>query len=437
VRRLAFILLVLIGSLYCCGETALHVGASAPTGPPTPEPAPQVASYAVTATTCLTHRLTADKTAVEVTGLPTGTAKIHFAVGKDTNMTGIVYGDRVPTALTYTPPADHPVVDEVALNSSGGIINACKWAGRLPTVPGGETPPPSPPPPPPPPPSSPLQIGVDIGGWGGSGFYDDMKGAARYVRSNATHYGSDTSMGQLASRGLHLIPLFFESKCMTELDNSTSVSTVVNWVNRYAKGGTYWAGKTDLGADYIELVNEPGNPYLHGCEPRGEGQKRAYIDLANKTAGALNGKVRVLVSYDGGYEGDQYGEWLLSHGLTRTNVGITLHPYGGTSDRAKSALGGRSRVEKAIPSGLPIYVTEVGWPTCGRTGDSENWSEQEQATNITTWINWVRGLSSVKLTTNFNAVDYSGNCYGLDRSSSTPWTQHKPAYFALKAASGL
>ena len=44
----------------------------------------------------------------------------------------------------------------------------------------------------------------------------------------------------------------------------------------------------------------------------------------------------------------------------------------------------------------PVYITEVGWPTCvvagcaTHTGDSLEWTQQEQATNIYNFINWAR-----------------------------------------------
>jgi exo-beta-1,3-glucanase (GH17 family) len=88
-------------------------------------------------------------------------------------------------------------------------------------------------------------------------------------------------------------------------------------------------------------------------------------------------------------------------------------------------------------TGKPVAVTEVGWPTCGATGDSQNWSEQAEANNIWHFVDWARtqGTSVVNIVTPYNDVDESSSrCYGIWRRDLTA----KPAVTALqKAAAGL
>ena len=84
-----------------------------------------------------------------------------------------------------------------------------------------------------------------------------------------------------------------------------------------------------------------------------------------------------------------------------------------------------------------MYVTEIGWPTAvgmEPTGDSLQWSEQQQAQNITNFVNWARALGYVDDVTYFNYADYGPNdYYGIVNSSGTV---HKLSYSALRNAAG-
>jgi hypothetical protein len=66
------------------------------------------------------------------------------------------------------------------------------------------------------------------------------------------------------------------------------------------------------------------------------------------------------------------------------------------------------------------------------TGDSLQWSEQQQAENITNFVSWSRSLGYVADVTYFNYADYGTNdYYGVVNSTGTV---HKLSYQALKAA---
>jgi hypothetical protein len=86
-----------------------------------------------------------------------------------------------------------------------------------------------------------------------------------------------------------------------------------------------------------------------------------------------------------------------------------------------------------MASGKPVYVTEVGWPTAvGQpcTGDSQQWSEADQATNITNFITWAEGTGYVNMVMIFGLRDYgTNNWYGVERKDGTK----KPSYAALHA----
>ena len=89
--------------------------------------------------------------------------------------------------------------------------------------------------------------------------------------------------------------------------------------------------------------------------------------------------------------------------------------------------------EAAAKTGKPVYVTEIGWPTAlgqPSTGDSLQWSQADQATNLTNFMDWARGTGYVGAAVYFNYRDYGTNMwYGIESASGTK----KPAYDALKA----
>jgi len=283
-----------------------------------------------------------------------------------------------------------------------------------------------------------MTVSLDIGGWVWESAIRDESGAAKYVRSSYKHFDTDSQMALLANAGVTLMPLFGEGGTLGEYNNGTFVTEIVSWFKRYGKGGTFWAGRpADLGATTAELINEPGNPYFYPDY----GNIALYASLTKAVHAALEAnfapavRPKLLVSYDGGFNGSEYGRALFADGAVAD--GVTVHPYGGHGP--ESALGNHERVVQAhAGTGLPVYVTEVGWPTdtaAGATGDSDQWSEQQQAENLTSFMNWARGLGYVADVTYFNYADYApNNWYGIVDSSGT---RHKPAYEALRAESAI
>jgi hypothetical protein len=82
-----------------------------------------------------------------------------------------------------------------------------------------------------------------------------------------------------------------------------------------------------------------------------------------------------------------------------------------------------------------VYVTEVGWPTAvGQppTGDSQQWTEAQQASNITGFVQWASATGYVPMVIYFNYVDYgSNNFYGIETAAR----KHKLGFAALAEAS--
>lgn len=197
----------------------------------------------------------------------------------------------------------------------------------------------------------------------------------------------------------------------------------------------------------LEILNEPGGQWFWGTGALTSANAAAYCvlirevhDLFVAQMGA--GRPLLIASWDGGQSyGSSWGAWMeaADPSIWTFLDGVVVHPYGGTGDPVASAEGNRANVTAAnTATGLPVYLTEVGWPTAvgePPTGDSLQWSEADQATNIYNFVNWARGTGYVALTNIFQYRDYgTNNWYGITRADGS----HKPSFEALRlAARGL
>jgi hypothetical protein len=372
--------------------------------------------------------LTADRAGAQPTAEPSGTSYVHWAYMPSVTSSGSEVHYTTAGVGPFVPPAADPVVDAVAFDSSHVAIGG--WAGRIQTTPAGEGPgegageg------------SGSMAVALDVGGWSWESAVTDAAGAVKHVRSSFSNFASDGQVALLANSGVQLMPLFNGSPTA---GGGELAGKVVSWFARYGRGGTFWQGKpVDLGATTAEIVNEPGNPYFWGAGATTD--QLAYAQTIETVAAriaTLPHPPRLLVSFDGGYEGDQYGRALIAadpHLLT-LGLGWTVHPYGGHG--ANSALGNRPRVTEAYAAThQPVYVTEVGWPTdtgAPPTGDSLQWTEQQQAGNIASFVSWARSLGYVADVTYFNYVDYGpNNWYGIESAQG----RHKLAYDTLRSLS--
>jgi hypothetical protein len=278
-----------------------------------------------------------------------------------------------------------------------------------------------------------MIVGVDAGGWG-PGAFADIAGAARAVRLQS-RFATDSEVGGAAAAGVSVASwLFGAGGSIGSINPAAYAAQVVGVFKRYGRGGTFWAGRPDLGASYVELLNEPGNPYFWS-DPT---NYAAYAALSRTVHAALEAnfapavRPRLLLSYDGGFGGSEYGRAIFRAGAVAD--GVTVHPYGGHG--AHSAEGSHERVIQAhAETGLPVYVTEIGWPTAvgqAPTGDSLQWTEQQQAENIKSFVSWTRSTGYVAMVILFNYIDYGSNAwYGIERRDRS----HKPSFTALAEAS--
>jgi hypothetical protein len=299
------------------------------------------------------------------------------------------------------------------------------------------TPAPEPTPTPAPSPSK-LIIGLDSGGWGGSS-YSDITKAVKNVRFSHA-YVTEQHMLDSSAAGITLAcALFGEGGTIGRIPTKEYAQNIVNHFKKYGKGGTFWTfwtGKTDLGGQCVEVLNEPGGSWFWSDPTNYSGYtnllKVVHEELANNFPAEIRPKI--LASWDGGGVGNKFGEEIKKLGGYNYCDGVTVHPYGGSNGQHGGALGDRKQVEDAHNlSGKPVYITEVGWPTAvgkSSTGDSQQWNEQQQAENISNFIKWCQSKEYINMVIIFNYVDYGSNAYyGIEKENRT----HKPSFSVLSS----
>jgi hypothetical protein len=356
-------------------------------------------------------------------------------------------------ARSVTPPA---APGATVIYQVKAAYNESAWSNRVSIAypepkeepkeePPEEPEPPTEPPvePPPPeggePPGTPgeMIVALNAGGWG-PGAFADITGAAKSVRLES-RFATDSEVGGAAAAGVSVGTwVFGTGGTIGAIDPASYAAGIVAAFKRYGKGGTFWSGRPDLGGRAVEVLNEPGNKYFWG-DPA---NYVAYVNLLRVVHEALAAnfpaaiRPQLLASWDGG-EGPSspWGPgWMALGGLPYVD-GVTVHPYGGSSGQDGGALGGHLDVEGAhILSGKPVYITEVGWPTAvgqPSTGDSQQWSEEQQAENIKNFVAWARATDYVEMVVIFNYVDYgTNNWYGIEHKDRT----HKLSFAALGEA---
>jgi hypothetical protein len=275
-----------------------------------------------------------------------------------------------------------------------------------------------------------MVIGVDSGGWSGSALTDLSKGGIDYIRTSSAYASSVEPETHAA--GVQIAAITFgESGSIGAISASSYAAELKAY---FAKDGS-------AGGLAVEVLNEPGNGGFWS-DPT---NYKAYAKIAQAVHEALAtlpaaSRPVELCSWDGGEASPNankpWGQGIKAAGALAYCDGVTVHPYGGANGGDGGALGGRKDVELAhSESGKPVYVTEIGWPTAvGKpaTGDSQQWTEAQQAANITGFMQWASGTGYVPMVIYFNYVDYGSNdFYGIE----TKERKHKLGFAALAEAS--
>jgi hypothetical protein len=261
-----------------------------------------------------------------------------------------------------------------------------------------------------------LIVGVDTGNWRGSLFNELAAGGIRNLRVSDL---SSTAATEAEAAGCSIAVLTFQAGGTIGGRNpATYAGEVLAYAQRHPE------------VERIEALNEP--ELLSDSH-----NYSGYVALLKATHEALASlpaasRPKLLASWAPTYG---FGKgWAAAGGLPYVDE-VVVHAYGGGTGQHKGLEGARELVAQAhAESGKPVAITEVGWPTAvgqPATGDSQQWSEAQQAAAITGFAAWAHTQPYISVVIFFNAVDYGSNMwYGIERTNRS----HKPSFAALAAA---
>ncbi len=329
-------------------------------------------------------------------------ARTRFSV-----RTAVVGSAWATPKLAPVPPASPAAIRAAALRAAAAVRAAAHAAEVVAQTPPTESPLPSG-----------LIIGVDTGNWRGNLFNELSAGGIRNLRV------SDLSSGAVAeveAAGCSIAVLTFQAGgTIAGRNPATYAAEVLAYARAHPE------------VQRIEVLNEPELlPDSHNYV--------AYVALLKATHEALATlpaaeRPKLLASWAPTYG---FGKgWAAAGGLPYVDE-VVVHAYGGGTGQHKGLEGARELVAQArTESGKPVAVTEVGWPTAlgqPATGDSQQWSEAQQAAAITSFAAWAHTQPYISVVIFFNAVDYGTNMwYGIERTNRS----HKPSFNALALAAG-
>jgi hypothetical protein len=274
--------------------------------------------------------------------------------------------------------------------------------------------------------SAPMQVGLNESGYGANGASD----VASSFKLDRMDMSSTENASDFWTRGV-AVDMDFSGPYNT---GGVSAINATSWVQNAVNTFQSECDGSVTNCPSLEVLNEPYGSWFWGPNAEDAANEAAYAHLVADTYTAFHNQYgsaspKILAAFDD-------NSWW--HGMQAAvpNIdsyvdGVTVHPYGGTSSVTSSALGDQALVIAAHQTtGLPIWVTEFGWPT---TGDSMQWNFSQQATNTYNFVTWLRSLGYVSAAIDFNYQDYGTNdFYGVETSSGVK----KPAWTALSEAAG-
>jgi hypothetical protein len=276
-----------------------------------------------------------------------------------------------------------------------------------------------------------MLVGLNSG-WGTTSAAD-MKGSFGLARIDTSVGGTETPSTYHAD-GMKVIATFPGDVNGSYNTGGVSAINIPNWVSMAT---SYYANQCMGSTDYcpaIEVLNEPYGSWFWGANAADAKNEAAYANLVKSVDQAFQAKYgasapKILAAYDK-TSGWWAGMVAAVPNITSYFDGVVVHPYGGTGSVASSALGNHALVTEAHnDTGKPDWITEFGWPTAvgqPATGDSLQWSQSQQASNIYNFVNWARSTGYVGAVTYFNYRDYSTNMwYGLENGAGAKklgWT---------------
>lgn len=278
-----------------------------------------------------------------------------------------------------------------------------------------------------------MIVGVVGGSWGTAGAAD-VKSIVNYVRLDQNELSLTTFQNHW-NAGLKICVLFagpYNSGGVQAINRSSWISGVLSW---------YKAHTNPTQSPLVEILNEPGGSWFWGGSANSASNAAAYGALVHDAAVAFHNEYGdkcpvILASVDGGSASGNSGwgnnVWRAIPNAATLPVYGTIHPYQGSSGSNGPDANRNSITAAHTFTGKPIYVTELGWPTCGSTSDSPNNSESQQASKITSFYNWAKSTGYVAAFFYYNYRDESSSrCYGIEGHDG----RTKPGKGALHNAS--
>lgn len=319
-------------------------------------------------------------------------------------------------------------------------------------------------------PASVMAIGCNTGDWGGNTSFgpngglteaqDFAQGGIDWIRAAVDEFPNAADLkNYYLTEALHAII------CKAGPYNTGGVTALVgsdngqSWANA-ALNLYQTAGVPISRAPVFEVLNEPYGSWFWGSNANSQANAEAYGQLIKTTyttfhnaLGSNCPKIIAATFGNGAGTGQPVGAtpswWTWLHNkhsdIASYYDGVVMHPYGGTGDRTLSGQGDRNGVTSAnLATGKPVYVTEVGWPTAAQTGnttptgDSLQWTDAEQATNIGNFLNWAKSTGYVAAVMIYHHYDISspafyGIIYGSQNTAGTTF-RHKPSFAVVGAA---
>jgi hypothetical protein len=280
-----------------------------------------------------------------------------------------------------------------------------------------------------------MRVVLNGGGWGGKE-PADIAAAVHMVRFD-TELGT-THLEELLGAGLLIHCLFagpYDEGGVKALDPDEWVANALAF---------YEANLDPTTAPIVEVLNEPHGSWFWGEKANSAANALAYRTLVKKAYEAFHARYgdeapKIIASVE---PVDSWGERWWEPNVANYLDGVGVHPYGGNDpeEKATSAEGRRREVKEArqlTGDSLPVYCSEFGWPTAiGKepTGDSLQWTEAEQAANITAFFNWARATRYVAECVYFCHHDFGVNTlYGVVDIEGN----HKLGYAAIQEQTAI
>ena len=223
-----------------------------------------------------------------------------------------------------------------------------------------------------------------------------------------------------AQRGLHILPLFYDTPSWAgpaynaiPSDPTAFGQFVAAVVARYGTGGSFWAANPSLSRSAVTTWEIWNEPYLSSGDDN-DYDPGAYARLVKAAAvagRAVDPDAKFLMAAEMQTARDANGDWqwwvdALYQAVPDLNSyfdGVAMHDYGSDTTTLNPIVPGQPygnyghilRIEdlrqQFVDHGgasKPFWITEAGWSTC--TGNSDCVTDAVQAANLTTLFRYLR-----------------------------------------------